>query len=158
MKKPILLLTFIAIALFEVGFLNYFNIFGARPNLLLICMVAVSLSFNLGWAILFSIILGLLKDTFQISPYAINFILFPMCSFFIIKLSRKMSFDTDILCALLVFVVVVLQNIAARIIFVFSSKPVMGLGLFSRLVFIEAFYTAILVPVLLKILKIRTQK
>jgi rod shape-determining protein MreD len=153
MKKSIILLIFIALALFEAGFLYYFNIFGALPNLLLLCLVITTIDFSLPWAIAFAIFLGLLKDTFQLGSLAINTLLFPFWSFLIQQLSRKISFENIILPALLVFILLILHNVTSRLIFISLGQDVVSLGLFLRLTILSAFYTAALTPLVSKLIK-----
>lgn len=149
MRKLIFILTLIILVILQATVLNYFNIFNVRPDLLLISVIITSLFFPPLLAISLSISAGILKDIFSINAFGMNTPLFFLWSFLIIKLSRKITFDTDYIRLALIFVIAILNNIITRLILLFFGNPV-SLGIFLRIVFIESLYTVIISLLVLK--------
>lgn len=152
MKKWFFLLITVIMGLLQVSVLDYFKLFGVKPDLLLICMVLASLYFELKWALCLSIFAGILKDIFSANIFGINILLFPLWSFIIIKLSKNIPVDNNVIRTLLIFLVVILNNIFIRAIFLFLGKPI-SWGVSLRVASLESLYTALVVPLAFKIIK-----
>lgn len=152
MKKWLFSGVILVSAIVEVSFLNYFRIFNAKPDLLLITVVIASLSFDLRRALIFSIFAGILKDAFASNPFGINMVLFPLWSFLVVKLSREISIDNNYIRSALIFIISVSTAILARLIFAYLGK-VVPLGVFLRIAFLNSLYTALVLPLMLKIIK-----
>ena len=149
MKNFIFIAAIIIFALLQVTILNYVNIFNVKPDLLLISVIIASLYFKPLWAISLSIFAGVLKDIFSVNAFGLNSILFFLWSFLIIKLSRKISFDSNYVRLVLIFIIAIVNNIITRLIFLFLGNFI-SIGLFLRITFIESLYTALIFPLALK--------
>ena len=149
MKIFIFIAVIIIFALLQATILNYVNIFNVKPDLLLISVIIVSLFFKPRWAISLSIFAGVLKDIFSVNVFGLNLILFFLWSLLIIKLSRKMSFDSNYVRLVFIFIIAILNDIITRLIFIFLGNFI-SLGLFLRITFVESLYTALTFPLALK--------
>lgn len=152
-KKWIFLFIIVIFAVFEVTILDYFKIFNIKPDLFLIAVLMASLSFAFQsrLAILLSAYSGMLKDILGINPFGINTLLFPLWSFLIIKLSRKITLDNNFISSGAMFVIVILNAAAIKIIFLFSGR-FMPWGVFLRTAFLESLYTALVLPLLFRVI------
>jgi cell shape-determining protein MreD len=152
MKRGLFFITIVILCIVQATVLDNFKIFGTKADLLLISMVAGSLFFITKWAFIFAIFSGILKDTFVANTFAINTFLFPLWSFFIIQLAKKISIDTNLIYALLVFIIVFLHNIIIRLIFLFYGNAV-SFAVSLRIVFFQSLYTAGISLLLFKLIK-----
>ncbi|MCK9604520.1 MAG: rod shape-determining protein MreD [Candidatus Omnitrophica bacterium] len=152
MKKWIFLGVIFVSAILEATFLNYFRVFGAKPDLLLMLVLIASLEFDLRWALIFGLLAGFLKDTFAAGSLGIHTAMFPLWSFLIVKLSRKISVDNNFIRAALIFIISVSTAIATRLVFVYLGRFI-PLGIFLRIAFLDSLYTALVFPLMLKITK-----
>jgi rod shape-determining protein MreD len=141
-KKSAALLIVIILAILQVTILNHLRIFSVKPDLLLIAVVLTALSLELKQALFFSILAGIFKDIFSINAFGVNTVLFPIWSFLIIKLSKEVSIEDNPAFAVLVFITVVFNDIAARLINLTLGNFI-PLGIFLRVAFLESLYTAL---------------
>lgn len=148
-KRVFLLIIFIA-SIFQVTLLNSFRIFNVKPDLLLIGAVITGLYFDLSWALVLAAFCGILKDIFAINTFGINILLFPLWSIFIVKLVKKMRLDNNFVCTALVFIVSIFNSIVTRLIFLWLGRFI-PLGIFLRITFLEALYTALVSLLVFKI-------
>jgi len=151
-KHWIFLFIIIACALLQITILNYIKIFNVKPDLLFISVVITSLLLEFRSAVLFSIFAGILKDALSINAFGINTILFALSCCLIIALSKKISLDNNLIRMASVFVIMLINNIITRLIFLFLGNFI-SLGVFLRVTFIESLYTALVLPLALKIIK-----
>jgi rod shape-determining protein MreD len=141
-KKGAALFIIIILAILQVTIFNYFRVFSVKPDLLLIIVVLAALSFQF-WGVLFlSISAGVLKDIFSINAFGINTLLFSLWGFLTIKLSREVSIENNLIRAVLVFIIVILNDIAARLINLTLGNFI-PMGTFLRVTFLESLYTAL---------------
>lgn len=153
MRKWFFLLLIVILGLLQVTLLDYFKIFGVKPDLLLIGVVMVSLfSFDLKWALFLSAFCGILKDVMAINPFGINTLLFPLWSFLIMRLSKKISIENNFICAVLVFIIGVSCNIITRLIFLFLGNFI-SMNVFLRITFLESLYTAFILPLFFRVIR-----
>ncbi len=152
MKKFLFFLIIIISGLLQVTILNYFKIFNIKPDLFLICAVIASLTFELKWALTFSLFAGLLKDVFAIYSFGINSALFILWSFLIIRLNREISLENNVLRAGLVFIVAFLQSVISGLIYIYSGSFV-PLGIVLRIIILQSIYTALVLPIAFKFIK-----
>lgn len=152
MKKWIFLLIVILLGIFQVTILDCFKVVGIKPDLLLISIVIASLTFHFRWVLILSVFAGILKDAFSINTFGLNTLLFPLWSFLIIKLSKKISIDNNFIRAAVVFVIVIFNDIIIKLIFLFLGNLV-PVGIFLRIIFIESLYTALICPLVFKVIK-----
>jgi rod shape-determining protein MreD len=152
-KKWLILFIILILALLQVTVFDYFKVFGAKPDLLLICVVILSFQLDFKWALLFSILAGSLKDVFGANAFGLNVLLFSIWSLLVIKLSKKVSIESDLVRAILIFIIVVFSNIITRTIVLLSGNFI-PLGIFLRVTLVESLYTACIFPLVLKFLKL----
>lgn len=153
MKNWIILPIIIILCLIEVALLDYFKIFGVKPDLLLVGGLMISLfSLDLKGAMPLSIFAGMLKDIFCLNSFGINTLLFALWSFLIVELARKITIDHYFIRATLIFIIALLNNIITRLIFL-SLARFIPLGISLRIIFLESFYTAILALLIFKMVK-----
>ncbi|MDD2679543.1 MAG: rod shape-determining protein MreD [Candidatus Omnitrophica bacterium] len=154
MKLSTLALIALALGLFQLTSLHYFKFFGAQPDLFLVSVVLASLFLEGRQAVIFSLALGIFKDAFTLSAFGADILLFSLWSFLIVKITRKVSIEDNLSRTLLLFIIALLQNIISGLVLVYSGSFI-PLGIFLRLVFFGALYTALLLPLILKIMKVR---
>lgn len=152
MRNWIFLFIIVILGLLQATILDYISIFNVKPDLVLVSMVITSLYSPLKWALVLAVFAGLLKDALALNTFAINTLLFPLWSFLIIKLSKKISLDNNFIPAALIFVIIVSHDIAMRLLCLFLGQ-FMSLGIFLRTAFLEALYTALIFPLVFKLLK-----
>ena len=150
MKKLVIAVSIIIFALSQATILNHISFFNVKPDLLLISVIMAGLFFPAGWAISFSMLSGVLKDITCVNTFGLYTVLFFCYSLLIIKLSRQISFDNDYVKLALVVIVVLLNDIAIRLTFLFLGNPVSP-GIFLRILFIDSLYTAVVFPLVLKL-------
>jgi len=148
-----LVITFI-LGIFQFTFLDYLRIFGIKPDLLLATVVIAGLFLEIRAAILFGLVVGIFKDIFVMNSLGLDVILFSLWGYLVANISRKVSIDENLTAALLVFIIALLQNIASGLTLSLSGGFV-PFGIFLRNVFLGSLYTALLLPVILKITKIK---
>lgn len=129
--------------LLQATLLDTFRIFNVKPDLLLITAVLAGLFFREGrWALGLSLFAGMIKDLLCVNSAGVNTLLFPLWTLLVIRLSRKITIDTIPLRVACVFAVALMNDISARLIFLFlgNFSPA---GAFLRVIFLEPFYTAL---------------
>ena len=154
MKLVTLSIIAFALGLFQLTFLHYFKVFGAQPDLFLVSVVIASLFLEERQAIIFSIAVGIFKDVFALPAFGLDILLFALWSFLIVKITRKVSIEDNLTRTLLVFIIALLQNIASGLALAYSGSFI-PLGIFLRVVFLGSLYTALTLPLILKIVKVR---
>jgi len=152
-KKLLLLLGIILIlGLLQVTVLNYFRIFLVKPDLLLISLVIISLYLGSLWQVLvFGVIIGMLKDVLSLNISSLNIILFPLWGLAIVKLSKKIVIDTDIIRGLLILIIVILNGVIVRLMYL-PAGIVISSGIFFKILVLESLYTALVAPLLFKLI------
>lgn len=154
MKVSKLLILTLVLGLFQLTLLQYFRVFGVKPDFLLVLVVIASLSLRMHWAIFFGVSVGIFKDIFGLNSFGLNILLFGCWSFLVVKISRKVSIEDGISATLLAFVIALLQNITSGLALVYSGAAV-PFGIFLRIVILGSFYTAFTLPLILKTAKIK---
>ncbi|RJO65639.1 MAG: rod shape-determining protein MreD [Candidatus Omnitrophota bacterium] len=142
----------LAFCLLQATWLNALKIFSVKPDILLITMIIAALNFKPGKALGFSVYAGVLKDILSPFPVGLHTLLFPLWSFFIIALSKKIVVDSTLLYSVLAAIIVILQSIGARMTLAFLGED-MPSGIFLRIMILGALYTALAMPIVWKLLK-----
>jgi len=142
MKSYLVLIIVIVFAFLQVTFVDYFNFFGAKPDLLLIAAFIGGLSLKLGWALGIGLLSGILKDSFLLNRFGLNAALFPLWVLLSKKLSRRVSIEDNLSRAILIALISLLNNIINGI-FLFYAGAMVPLGIFLRIAIISSFYTAL---------------
>lgn len=152
MKKLLIIILLIYFfSLLQATILNNFRFFGIKPDLLLVVIVILSVFLEWRWVLFYSLFAGILKDAFCFEPFGVNTVLFPLISYLVYKVSRKISVEDIYALMVVVFAAVILNNSIIRVIFVFSAKIIPS-GIFTRGIFIESLYSAVLSPLVVKML------
>ena len=147
MVKLIFSLLILALGMLQVTVLDMMKIFFLKPDLLLLAAVTVTLMLDFKAAFILSLFAGLLKDVFSANPFGINTVLFALWSFAIMKLSRKIPLDYDIIRVALAAIIVVLHNIISAVFLVYYGEFI-SVGIILRTVIIGSLYTtAFFLPV-----------
>lgn len=152
MKKIYFFLIIAGFCLLQATFMDYFRFFNLKPDLLLICAVIAALYFKPSWAIAFCFLAGLLKDTFSASPFGINTLLFCLSGLIILRLSKEISVEDNLTRMGLLLIVALFNNIITAII-LYSCGLGLPLGIFLRITVFGSLYTAMLLPLILRLIK-----
>ena len=149
-KNFIFLMLFFA--LLQVSLLPYLRFFGTKPDLFLICVVVASLYFDVESALLMSLLCGVLKDIFSINTFGLNTFFMPIFSFLLMKISRKLALDyTPVLCTA-VFLTTFFYAIISRVALGYLGT-VVPFWAFLRISLIESLYTALIFPLVFRLIK-----
>ena len=152
MRKRTFFLTIFIVFILQLTLLDSLKLFNIKPDLLLIITVIAALSFDLKWAVIFGVFAGLLKDIVSVQAVGINFLLFSLWSFLVIKLSRKILIENNLMRAALIFLVVLANAILSRAILVFFGNYEMPPGMFLRVAVLESIYASLIFPLLSTVL------
>ncbi|MGA2774637.1 MAG: rod shape-determining protein MreD [Candidatus Omnitrophota bacterium] len=152
MKKANFCVILAGCAIIQVTLLNYLKVFTVGPDLLLICTVIASLVFPLKWALFFCLSAGVFKDAFGAGVFGINTALFPLWGFLIIKLTRKIAIDNNIMRVLLIAVVTLVHNLLTGIIFMYYGTN-LPFGILFRILLLSPLLAAIFSLPMLKFFK-----
>jgi rod shape-determining protein MreD len=150
MRHWIFLIIIIVFGLLQATLLDYFKIFGIKPDLLLISVVYASVVFEFRRAFALSLFAGIFKDVFGVSPLGINTLMFGLLSLAIIRLNREITIDYNLIRVGLIFIVCLIQNIIMGLLLVYLGKPV-SLGIILRIVSVGPIYTALVSLLVLKL-------
>lgn len=152
MKTAVYALLMLAFCLLQATWLNALRIFSVKPDILLITMVISTLNFAPKKAIALSVYAGVLKDILSPFSFGIYTLLFPLWSFLIIQLSRKIAIDNTLLYSVLAAIIVILHSIGAHVTLAFLGET-MPFGIFLRIMILGAFYTAAVMPLVWRVCK-----
>lgn len=152
MKKWIFLLIVIFLGVLQVTLLNYFRFFGVGPDILLVVVVFGALILEPRVALTGIILAGIIKDLFTSLPLPLNTILFVAWYFIIIKLTKEISIENNLIRLALIFIVVFLHHLisGASLIYLGNFIP---LGIFLRNLFLASIYTTAVSLLILKLIK-----
>lgn len=152
-RKIIYLFIILIMGILQVTLLDSFKIFNVKPDLLLISVILATLIFELRWALSLGIVAAILKDSLGASVFGVNTILFPLWIFLVMKISRKIPLDNNLIRMALVFIIVIAHNIITRVIFFVSGNSLAPLAIFFWVTFLESLYTTAILPLALRIFK-----
>jgi rod shape-determining protein MreD len=143
MKNIIFAALIVCAALVQSTLVRHIQVFGVKPDLFWIMVLAGALYFDAGTAVIFSLICGLLKDSLGLPPFGVYIILFPLWSLAISSLTKRISFDHMGVSCLFLFVMVFVNAIILRFI-PFVPGGSLRFMAFMRVSLIESLYTALL--------------
>lgn len=150
MKNLIFLLGIIILGIAQSTILDCIKIFNVKPDLLLICIVIISLVLESRQAFILSVFAGLFKDSFSPNAFGINTILFAAWSFLIIKLSKQISIEDNFTRLPLIFITAFVHNTAYGLILICLGTSI-SWGIFFRNISIASLYTTFFLPILFKL-------
>ncbi len=157
MRGILYLSVIILLGFFQVSVLDVFRVWNVRPDLLLIGMAASGVYLPPAWALSLGILAGLWKDVFSAGPFGVNTLLFSLWSLALMKLTRKISIDNYIIFAGTIAVIVALDALLVRLVFLYFGK-VVSLGIFLRILVLETIYTAAVSVPLFKLAELINEK
>ena len=135
----------------QITILDYFKIFGVKPDLILIAVFIAALSLGLKPALGLGLLAGIFKDAFTSNLLGFSAILFPIWVFLIAGLIRRVSVEDNISRTSILFVVALLNNIISGLVLIYSIG-FLSFGIFLRITFLSSIYTALLFPLILRIM------
>jgi len=130
-------------AIVQATMLDYIRLWSVKPDLLLLCCVVVGLTLSLRDGLYLGILAGFLKDILSLNHYGISTLFFPLVVFLVFKLSTKIATENSSLSAMVVFFVVILNEVVSKILLEFFGVFIPA-GVFLRVIILEALYTAII--------------
>jgi len=128
-------------AILQATLLNYFRLWGTKPDILLLCCVVASLNLSLEKSLCLAVFAGFLKDILSLNHYGISTLFFPVIVFLVFKLSRKISAEGSFVGAILVLCAVILNGVISKIFLEFFGTYI-PVGVFLRVLIIEALYSS----------------
>ncbi|MCM8780388.1 MAG: rod shape-determining protein MreD [Candidatus Omnitrophica bacterium] len=143
MKPWFFLMVIPILILLQVTVLDCLKIFDIKPDLTLIGLMLVSLFFDLRYAIFLSAFLGFIKDIFLVNGIGIDVLILPFWSFFIIRLSKKITIDYNYIRAILTFIIGIFNAAVIRLIYYLCGVASIGITTFMRMALWESVYTAV---------------
>jgi rod shape-determining protein MreD len=152
MKNFRFFLVIVSAAVLQAAVMDYFMIFRVSPDLLLICVVLVSLYTEWRWALALSFLSGVLKDCLGVNTVGVYTVLFPLISFITIKLSRELTLDNGLFGALFTFVVTFVCNLCVRVALGFLGTAI-SWGAVLRIAVLDPVYTAVFFLLARRLLK-----
>lgn len=150
MKNLIFLALIFIIGLLQATLLNCFRFFSVKPDILLVSAVIASIFLKQKWALVISLCAGLFKDIFATTAFGVDMLFFSLLSLVIFELSKKISIEDRYALMVAVFIAVLIKGIINRFVFFYADNFV-PLGIFLRVSFIEALYSALSAPLLMLI-------
>ncbi|MFA5320635.1 MAG: rod shape-determining protein MreD [Candidatus Omnitrophota bacterium] len=131
-------------AALQVGPAEGLKLFGVKPDLLILTALMAAVFFRSGWALLYAVTSGLIKDSLVVSsfwvPYSLTFAVWALVAR---GISRRIVIDKWWLRFLLVFCLVNLDNLTGRIWSLLSGGTVVRLYMFIKVSLLESALTAL---------------
>jgi len=152
MKKWVFLIIVVVLGLLQATLLNRFRFFGAIPDILLVTVIFATLILKPRIAFAGSILAGITKDLFTSSPLPLNTILFIAWYFIIIKLTKEISIENDLIRLALVFIICFLHHLITGVSLIYLGSFI-PLGIFLRNLFLTSIYTTVVSLLILKLVK-----
>ena len=152
-SKLLVSLILILLVVLQSTILDYIKIFNTKPDILLVAIVIISLSFDLKWVLIFSYFTGFLKDILAVLPLGLNTLVLPLLGFLIFRLSKKIVIETNYMITVAIFISLIFENLAVSLLLI-PLQLNFSLGIFFRLTIVSSVYTALLFFLLSKIIRI----
>ena len=154
MKRWVGSLIILVLFILQITLVDYIKIFNTKPDLILLGVITAALFCDQKWALFLGLCAGVLKDTFATQALGINTVFFFLWSVLVIKARRRFSLDFNVARALLIGIIVFLQAVVTRVIFLYLGIPV-ALGIFLRTAMLGSAYTCLVSLAVFKILRIK---
>lgn len=136
----------------QITILDYFKVFGVKPDLILIAVFIAAFSLDLKSALGVGLLAGVFKDAFTSNLLSFNAVLFPLWVFLIVKLIKRVSIEDNISRVFILFLVALLNNVISGFVLIYSIGS-LSFGIFLRITFLASAYTALIFALILKIIK-----
>ncbi len=153
MRNPFIIFLLFVVALLQVSILQYFKIFGAKPDLLLIAVFWFTLSCPSKQAVILSACAGLLEDIFAPYSFGIYSLLFALFSLSIIRLGKEISIDNNLVRFIVFYIISFCNTAVIRFLFFLLGNNV-PLNIFLRVAFLGSLYNALIALLLFKKLRV----
>ncbi len=153
MRNWLFLAILLVLGMLQVTAMNYFKIFGIKPDLLLIAVAVASLIFDFKLALLYSLLAGIFKDSLGLDTFGVNTLTFALWSFLIAQASRRLSINTNLRQVLLIFIFAFIHSLMSALSLAFSGSFI-PVGIFLRILFVGSLYTALVSPLVFRITKL----
>lgn len=127
-------------ALIQVSFPDYLTLWGAKPDLLLLCAIMAGFLFDQKTAVGAGIFIGLIKDAFGSGFPLTNTVLFPLWSALLVWFSRKVSLSDPLVRGVVVAVITFLHYTSSGLLYMYTGSEITPLVLVT-VVIAAAFYT-----------------
>ncbi len=150
-KLAIIIFLLLLLVIFEGTVLDYIRIFNVKPELTLAAVVALGFYYSWGLVLIFSFFAGLFKDILALTPLGINTIIFLLIGYLTVRLSKRFIIESLSLRMTIISAAVILENLIAQLTLSFYLAPV-PLGVFLRTILIAAVYTALISPLIIKVI------
>ncbi|MBM3243224.1 MAG: rod shape-determining protein MreD [Candidatus Omnitrophica bacterium] len=136
-------------ALIQVTLLDYFKLFGVKPDLLLIAVFLGCLFLDFKRAMFLAISTGFFKDIFSFRFFGFNTVLFALWVLLLNHLMRRVSIEDNLSRTVVIFTVALLSNVIAglALLYLGAHLPVGG---FLRIVIISPIYTVLIFSLIIK--------
>lgn len=152
MKKWLLLLTVILLAILQISWPEFLVFFYARPDLLLIFVVASVFYLELNTALVLAVLCGFLKDVFLPGDFGMNTVLFGILCYLIWLTGRQISTEQTGVRLVIVLAAALVSNIVSGFRSVNLGNHIPA-GIFLRNLIFPSFYTTALSPLVFKLTK-----
>ncbi len=150
MRKLLLILILMVLTLLELIWPRFLSFFNARPDLLLVYMLAAVFFLDFKFALFLGILSGLIKDVFLPFNFGWNIILFAFWSYLIYKLLRQITAENLYLRVGLVLLVALFNNLIIGLQSL-NSGNLIPWGIFLRNLIVTSVYTAGFAPWIFKL-------
>jgi len=138
----------------ETAFFDWFKLFAASPNILLVLVFLAAIIFPYKWALAVALFAGILKDSLAAGEHpAVNTLLFLMWVFLVRKISQKLPLDHNFIRVSLVFLLSLAHTLFAHLLFFLTGSAIAPPGIFSMITILEALYTAAFLPLIYKLIE-----
>jgi rod shape-determining protein MreD len=152
MKFSRVIILTVILGFLQITILDYFKVFGVKPDLILIAVFSAALFLDLKPALGIGLLAGVFKDAFTSNALSFNSILFPLWVFLIAKLIKRVSIEDNISRIFLLFIIALLNNIISGLVLIYSAG-FLSFGIFLRITFLASIYTALIFALILKVIK-----
>jgi len=136
--------------LLQLTFLHGLSLWGVRPNLILIILIISCLKLDLKWAVALGIYSGFMQELFTINALPVDIFLYPAVSLLVVKLSRKITLENNLLRLILVLVVVL--TVSAIRLAMNTSGQIIPMGVMFRTILLEMALSLIVTPLVIKVI------
>ena len=150
MRKLFFLPVLFILLLLQVTVLDFIKVFSVKPDMIVVSIIIASVFFELKFALFCSLIAGLFKDVFAANPYGFYTLFMPVWCFVISFVSRKLTIEDKLVLSGVAFVIVFLNSFFFRFLNALSMEKI-AVGIYLRIALLESVYSAMFLPLLLRI-------
>ncbi len=123
-------------------FLQAFQMFWVKPDLIILAVVIASIYLDFGWAMSVAILGGITKDVLGLNYFGMNILVLPFYCYSIKEISRKISLDNDFINMGILGAVIIVNTLLLRLFFMLNNVTI-ELGIFLRTFVLEFLFTVL---------------